>query len=391
MKKKNDLSLQEAMHDMLQQYRLTPQLNETRVKMLASMTRNRLSELPGVQVLDRGEELCGIVTAYASHWTQEVLQQQLHRQNINCRFSTLAVAQIDFPRKGVTWALRVSPQASTAEFDGRFPQGADYVIVPAVHEVKNAALIGWVQSQARKGATIVGVCDGVWVLAHAGLLRGKQAVGHWYALDDLQQQFADTRWRRDRRYLADGKVITTTGVTASIPVSLALVEAIAGTAAAQQTATRLGAIDWSAQHRSDDFQLNRRHMLTAAGNWLAFWSHQDIGIQVADGVDEIALALAADAWSRTYRSSAFVLPRAGQNVQSRRGLLLLGDTATVERTLQLNPALLPTATLDDSLRQITAWYGPATAAFVALQMEYPWPPPLTPAIRHTEAATPGKP
>lgn len=88
---------------------------ETRVKMLASMTRNRLSELPGVQVLDRGEELCGIVTAYASHWAQEVLQQQLHRQNINCRFSTLAVAQIDFPRKGVTWALRVSPHYYNSE------------------------------------------------------------------------------------------------------------------------------------------------------------------------------------------------------------------------------------------------------------------------------------
>lgn len=34
MKKKNDLSLQEAMKEMLQQYRLTPQLNETRVKLL---------------------------------------------------------------------------------------------------------------------------------------------------------------------------------------------------------------------------------------------------------------------------------------------------------------------------------------------------------------------
>lgn len=34
MKKKNDLSLQEAMKDMLQEYRLTPQLNETRVKIL---------------------------------------------------------------------------------------------------------------------------------------------------------------------------------------------------------------------------------------------------------------------------------------------------------------------------------------------------------------------
>ena len=59
-------------------------------------------------------------------------------RNVDAELATQAGPVRLFP------ALRVSPQASTAEFDGRFPQGADYVIVPAVHEVKNAAKLDFI-------------------------------------------------------------------------------------------------------------------------------------------------------------------------------------------------------------------------------------------------------
>ena len=133
-------------------------------------------------------------------------------------------------------ALKIVPQATLAEFDARFPDGADYVIVPAVHEPDDATLVGWVRAQAHKGAVIVGVCDGVWVVANAGLLRGRRATGHWYSLSRLEHKFSNTRWVRNRRYVADDSVVTTTGVTASIPVSLALVEAIAGRERATEVA-----------------------------------------------------------------------------------------------------------------------------------------------------------
>lgn len=125
-------------------------------------------------------------------------------------------------------ALKMKPQSTTAEFDNRYSKGADFVIVPAVHRIDNADLVKWIQAQSAKGATIVGVCDGVWVVANAGLLKGKEATGFWYSLDSLQNQFPETRWIRDRRYVQDSNVITTTGVTASINISLALIEAIAG-------------------------------------------------------------------------------------------------------------------------------------------------------------------
>ncbi len=88
---------------------------ETRVRLLAGLTRQLLQELPGVQVLDRGPDPCGIVTVHAPHWDPKRLFETLSAQRINCRVSPPLVAQIDFPRKGVAWALRVSPHYYNTE------------------------------------------------------------------------------------------------------------------------------------------------------------------------------------------------------------------------------------------------------------------------------------
>ncbi|MCW5923384.1 MAG: aminotransferase class V-fold PLP-dependent enzyme [Saprospiraceae bacterium] len=88
---------------------------ENRVKELAAQLRHRLSALPGVQVLDQGTALCGIVTAYSPQWEAKGLLEKLQAHHINCRLSPLSVAQIDFSRKGVTWALRVSPHYYNTE------------------------------------------------------------------------------------------------------------------------------------------------------------------------------------------------------------------------------------------------------------------------------------
>jgi transcriptional regulator GlxA family with amidase domain len=273
-------------------------------------------------------------------------------------------------------ALKLMPQASVAEFDERFPDGADYVFVPAVHRSEDPVLLGWLSQQARKGATIIGVCDGVWVLANAGLLKGRRAVGHWYSFEDLGKRFSETTWVRDRRYLADGNVVTTTGVSASLPVSVALVAAIGGRERAVALAQTLGVRDWSAAHRSDDFKLSVRHISTVAWNWLAFWSHEDLGIPVSAGVDEIALALTADAYSRTYRSQALAVSSSANAVRTRRGLSILpdrvaGGTDPPDRMLPAPERTTPAAALDAALDGIARDYGRDTAALVALALEYP--------------------
>jgi putative intracellular protease/amidase len=267
--------------------------------------------------------------------------------------------------------LTVQPQATTAEFDARHPDGADYVVVPAMHRADDPDVLAWLRAQATKQATVVGVCDGVLVLAAAGLLDGRRATGHWYSRDALRKHHPALEWVRDRRYVVDRGIATTTGVTASIPVSLALVEAIAGRPAAAALAGRLGVARWDAAHTSEAFRLDRRHVRTAAGNWLAFWSHETLAVPVEDGVDEIALALVADAWSRTYRSR--VVATAAAPVTTRRGLTLVPDAdATPGPGLPPIPLEQPARALDGALADIGKRYGERTAAFVALQLEYPW-------------------
>ena len=273
-------------------------------------------------------------------------------------------------------ALRVEPQATIAQFDDRFPEGADYVIVPAVLRQKDPVLLGWLGEQARKGAIVAGICDGVWVLANAGLLDGRKGVGHWFSLSSLARKFPKTEWLRNTRYVADGNVITTTGVSASVPVSIALVEAIAGRDRAASLARSLGVENWGAQHDSKPFKLGIEQVLTAIGNWLSFWSSEEIGLPIHPGTDEVALSLMADSYSRTWRSKAFALSDSAEGVTSKRGLRILPDRISdedkkVDRTIELDDRILPVAWLDTTLQDIEGCYGSRTAAFVALQLEYP--------------------
>lgn len=273
-------------------------------------------------------------------------------------------------------ALKIQPAATIEEFDKRFAEGADYVIVPRVDHPEDGALIGWVRGQAAKGAVIVGVCDGVWVLANAGLLKGRRATGHWYSLDALEHKFRDTTWVRNRRYVADGSIITTTGVTASIPASLALVEAIAGAERATKVAHEVGAVDWSTTHNSNEFGFNTRIKLTAAGNVLLFWEHEVVGIQITPGTDEIALGLVADAYSRTKRAQAVTVSDSKEAIRTRGGLMLIPDIAGSDskssiRMLALSDSKPGVQALDWALDGIADAYGQLTATFVAEQMEYP--------------------
>lgn len=268
-------------------------------------------------------------------------------------------------------ALRIAPDMTMTQFDAAHPAGADVLVVPAMHEDDNPALVAFVRAQADKGAVIVSICEGAWIAARAGVFDGRQAATHWYAFDRIAGQFPRAIWVRDRRFVVDGPVMSTTGVSASIPASLALVEALAGHDVAAATARRLGVETWDAQHSSSMFVLTASRVARIAGNWLAFWRHETFDIPLAEGVDEIALALSADAWSRTYMSRV-VATHGSSAVRSRRGLQLLSDgiSAPGHPVLML-PAAAPAAALDLALKDIAARYGEPTADVVALQLETP--------------------
>jgi putative intracellular protease/amidase len=272
-------------------------------------------------------------------------------------------------------ALSVTPDATTAAFDARHPGGADYVIVPAMSRDDDPAALRWIRAQAAKGAVIIGVCAGARVVAEAGLLDGRRATTHWFYLNGMLKRHPAIRHAPNRRLVVDGKVATTTGVTAAMPAMLTLIEAIAGRDRAQGVARDLGMTGWDLRHASAAFRFNRRFAMTVMANKLAFWNREKLGLRLQPGVDEVSLALVADAWSRTYRSHAVAFSAAAGPVRTRSGLMVWPDSVAVGwPSARLLPAIgerAPAQALDDTLGEIGARYGPRTAEAVAMQLEYP--------------------
>lgn len=272
-------------------------------------------------------------------------------------------------------ALKVEPDATIAAFDAAHPAGADYVIVPAMSRDDDPAAIAWIRSQAKKGATIVSVCAGAKVVGAAGLLDGKRATTHWYYLGELLQRSPTVRYVANRRMVVDQGVATTTGISASMPMMLTLIEAIAGRAKAEAVARDLGVERWDARHASGAFKITRPFATTVLANRFAVWNREEFGIRLEPGMDEVSLALVADAWSRTYLSNATTYAASTGAVESRNGVRIVPDQSGADwpedRRVSTFSDQPPADALDHALDAIAARYGNRTGNVVAMQLEYP--------------------
>lgn len=267
---------------------------------------------------------------------------------------------------GVAW---VAPQMTLAQLARARPAGPDVVIVPALEVVDDPARSAWLRAQARGGARIMSICNGAKVLAVAGLLDGRQATVHWYSRAKLTQQYPKVKWRHDLRWVVDGPITTTAGISAGEPATLDLLRRLAGDTVMRDTARRLALPLPDQRHRGDDFRLTARGAGLVVGNRMAFWGHEDVAVPLTQGLDELAFGTAMDAWSRTYRSTAWAVGPA--SVVTRHGLVVYrGRTlpGRFDRQVALPDADIMAATFD----QIGGAYGGSTARFVALQFEHPY-------------------
>ena len=109
-------------------------------------------------------------------------------------------------------------------------------------------------------------------------------------------------------------------------------------------------------------------------NRLAVWTHDLFGIALEPGIDEVSLALVADAWSRTYRSRVESFAASPAAVATARGVRLLPDrvaAAWPSERLPFATNMRPAEALNEALQGIGARYGRATTHVVAMQLEYP--------------------
>jgi transcriptional regulator GlxA family with amidase domain len=106
----------------------------------------------------------------------------------------------------------------------------EYLLVPggfaALEEAKNPEVVDFVARQAREGEHILSVCTGSFILEAAGLLGGRKATTHWKLLPRMRE--IDGVEAVEERFVRDGNVWTSAGVSAGIDLTLAFIAAVAG-------------------------------------------------------------------------------------------------------------------------------------------------------------------
>jgi transcriptional regulator GlxA family with amidase domain len=118
----------------------------------------------------------------------------------------------------------------------------DILLVPG-GSVSRAAndphVIHWIQDRAKESQHVMSVCTGAFILAKAGLLDGQSSTTIRHSLDRLAKVAPKTKVIRNVRYVDNGKIITTAGLSAGMDGALRLVWKILGKEKAQATASGL--------------------------------------------------------------------------------------------------------------------------------------------------------
>lgn len=132
----------------------------------------------------------------------------------------------------------------------------DVLFVPGGHgtrrEVSNQVLIDWLKSQLQRVELVTSVCTGSALLAKAGVLDGSHATTNKMAFEWVASQSSDVLWEKKARWVEDGKFFTSSGVSAGIDMSLAVIAKLISQEAAEQAAN-FTEYDWHRDPKWDPF------------------------------------------------------------------------------------------------------------------------------------------
>jgi putative intracellular protease/amidase len=155
-------------------------------------------------------------------------------------FEVYTVAETKQP---ITTAMgmTVVPKYSFADT----PQ-ANVVLVPggAVRAAQSSKpTLDWIRTQSARAEYTMSVCNGAFILGAAGMLDGLTATTTAHLIKKLRAEFPKTKVVDDQRFVDNGKIITTAGLSSGMDGALHIIEKMSGTGAAQAAALGIE-YDW---------------------------------------------------------------------------------------------------------------------------------------------------
>ena len=116
----------------------------------------------------------------------------------------------------------------------------DVLLVPGGigtrREVNNPVLLNWLKKRSQHAELVASVCTGSALLAKAGVLDGLRATSNKLAFVWAASQSEKVQWQQQARWVEDGKVFSSSGVSAGIDMALAVIAKLVSLQAAEDAA-----------------------------------------------------------------------------------------------------------------------------------------------------------
>ncbi len=151
-----------------------------------------------------------------------------------------------------------SNQGPRSVVDYEFAEGRQYdiLLVPGGRgtrkEVDNPVFLEWLRSQSSGAEYVTSVCTGSALLASAGLLENMKATTNKEAFAWATSYGDKVNWQKEARWVEDGKIFTSSGVSAGMDMSLALIARLLGQETAENVAN-WAEYEWHKDANRDPF------------------------------------------------------------------------------------------------------------------------------------------
>jgi len=163
----------------------------------------------------------------------------------------------------------ISRNGQRLAVDHTFDQSTQYdmVLVPGGPgtpiEKSNPVINQWLRDVSANAQTVMGVCTGSALLGVAGVLDGLKATTNKIDFDWTLPFAPNVNWIREARWVEDGKFFTSSGVSAGMDMSLAVIARLLGDTIAQDIARNAEYL-WNADPTSDPFVNDKgEHRITS--------------------------------------------------------------------------------------------------------------------------------
>jgi transcriptional regulator GlxA family with amidase domain len=126
----------------------------------------------------------------------------------------------------------------------------DILVVPGGQgtrrEIDNPKVIQWIADVAGDAELTTSVCTGSFLLGKAGLLENGSVTTHWGSIERMREAFPGVEVLENVRFVDDGAIVSSAGVSAGIDMSLHVIERLCGIAAAESSARLMEYDYWQA-------------------------------------------------------------------------------------------------------------------------------------------------